>query len=232
MLLARRTGELPELLMGVALLGLGPFGSGLRMAAPALEAELPVLAASLRGAGALGILIGAGAHYFFVVQVFRPRSRPAWGLALLASALLAASYVGDILARGLVNTPAPGAWYWLGMGLRMFALAWSCAEALACWRRLRRRLRIGLADPVVVHRFLLWSLGAGVPFAGLSFVTLRRLLLDTCPSHDPLLAVVLVSAGVLATAFMWLGFRPPAFYRRWIAGRGGAGTVPSPPSRA
>jgi hypothetical protein len=201
------------------------------MAAPALEAGSPILAASLRGGGALGILIGATAHYFFVAQVFRPRSRPAWALALGASVLLAASYIGDLLARSLVNTPAPGAWYWLGMGLRMFALAWSCAEALACWRRLRRRLRIGLADPGTVHRFLLWSLGAGMAFAGLALATLRRLLLDVCPNHDPVQTVVLSAAGVLAAACMWLGFRPPRFYRRWIAGRGGAGTVPSPSGR-
>jgi hypothetical protein len=34
--------------------------------------------------------------------------------------------------------------------------AWSAAEAGAAWLRTRRRLRIGLADPRLAERFLLW----------------------------------------------------------------------------
>ena len=52
----------------------------------------------------------------------------------------------------------PGHWIgWLGRTMAIFGVAF---ESFRYWRMLRRRLRLGLADPVVTNRFLLWAVWA------------------------------------------------------------------------
>ena len=49
----------------------------------------------------------------------------------------------------------PGAGHWLGWAGRTGAMLWVAIESFRYYGQQRRRLRIGLADPILSNRFLL-----------------------------------------------------------------------------
>lgn len=217
-LLSRRTGQLPELLIGVGVLGIGPLGFGLSMIAN-LPGRSTILGATLVGCSFLALFIGAASQYLFAWYVFRLRDAWARPLCFAAILLLAGAYAGDILENGLINRSAGGVWFWMGMLLRLGVLGWNAAESFAYWARMRRRLRLGLADPVVTNRFLLWGLGSGVAFLGSGIGAAVIALLGFGASRSPGLGLVLSVHGAIAAVAMWLAFLPPQHYRRWIERR-------------
>jgi hypothetical protein len=78
-----------------------------------------------------------------------------------------------------------------------------------------RRLRLGLADPVVTNRFLLWTL-AGVCAIGMFLTSIPPIFLD--PQRDVLVLVLDLLAfsacGAGVSVLYFLTFFPPAAYRR------------------
>ena len=99
---------------------------------------------------------------------------------------------------------------------------------------MRRRCALGMANPVVANRFLLWSLWTGaLALQGTAQLALRVGLWATGVGDivgsvgDPgglwLPALALIKAnialvGPVAAVSVWLSFSPPAAYRRWLGG--------------
>lgn len=226
---ARRAGEIPELLLGVTLLGMAPLGYGFSMCAHLIEPHFAMVAASLRGSGSLGVCVGATAHYLFVFQLFHHASLRTKGLVGLAIGCLFVAYAGDILSRGLINRGAPGAWYWLGMGLRMTSLGWGSLESIRYWRQLQRRVGLGLADPVVANRFLLWGTASGATVAAMAVSVVHRLCLAASILDGAGGMLLQTTLGLIATGAMGLADRPHPAYLRWLQRRAVAEALPSQP---
>jgi hypothetical protein len=229
LLLARRSGQIPEFLIGVAALGLGPFGYGLSMLAYALASDSLALSATLMGSALLAMQVGAIAQFLFVWTVFRRDSLWAKALIWIAIALLIASYAGDLVENGLVNRRNDGVWYWLGSLTRASVLGWSALESLRYHRVARHRARLGLADPVVAASFLLWGVGTGAGFAGALVGHGTRILTGHPVAEFPLLSLVVSLLGLVAAVSIWLAFLPTPTYLRFVRSRGGrAGAIPWP----
>jgi hypothetical protein len=230
LLLARRTGQIPEFLIGVAALGLGPFGYGLAMLAFVLASRSLALSAPLMGSALLAMHVGAIAQFLFVWTVFRRDSRWAKVVIWTAIALLIASYAGDLIQNGLVNRRNDGYWYWIGSLTRTSVLGWSALESLRYHRVVRHRARLGLADPVVAGSFLLWGVGTGTAFAGALLGQATRILTGHGSAEFPLVSLVVSLLGLVAAISMWLAFLPTPAYLRFVRSRGHrAGAIPSTP---
>jgi len=109
----------------------------------------------------------------------------------------------------------------LGDATRMGAGAWGAFESLRYFTLMRRRLRIGLAEPAVTNRFLLWGI-ATLTTSGIFFATSTLMRLQFAPKDAALTPelMIIVSLGTVGAAIVqWLAFIPPAFYLRWIEGR-------------
>ena len=65
LLLARRTRELPELLMGIGVLGIGPVGFGLLVIAQELQASHPGVFQVMVGMSSFAISCGVLAKFIF-----------------------------------------------------------------------------------------------------------------------------------------------------------------------
>jgi len=230
LLLARRTGQIPEFLIGVAALGLGPFGYGLSMLAFALASESLALSATLMGSSLLAMQVGAIAQFLFVWTVFRRESRWAKAVIWTAIALLIASYAGDLIENGLVNRHNDGTWYRLGSLTRASVLGWSALESLRYYRVVRHRARLGLADPVVAGSFLLWGVGTGAGFTGALLGHLTRILTGHGVAEVPLLSLAVSLLGLVAAVSIWLAFLPTPTYLRFVRSRARrAGAIPWAP---
>jgi hypothetical protein len=217
--LARRTRKLPELAIGLNFLLAGAVGYALLLAAESLR----LLPAPWDGwasfAGVTAISIGAASVGVFSRAVFRPASRAAGiALAVLVGWLLLGVFGSWMLHVLGVTTGLGG---WLGrwgpnLGL-LAAYGWSAVEPLRFHLLMRRRLRIGMGDPLVANRLLLWALGTGA-IAAVAGIHLVGQLFGRYELPPSLVGVV--SLLVLATAVSeWLAFFPPRAWRERFAAR-------------
>jgi hypothetical protein len=233
LLLARRTRQLPEAMLATHFLlcgGLGYLLSVTALAAARHPGLLPPgLVSTSVAAGHLSSCTGVFGAMAFTYLVFRRGS--AWGRALLAlgATTMAVGYVGYGSTGGFTHGSFQGLWFWLFYGTFIAAAVWVMAEPLLYRRRLRRRLRLGLADPVVVDRFRLWGIGSGFRLLMLlggwaagdvDFAQSTALL----PPQTIALLVLVACVGLGLACCYWLAFFPPAGYLRWVQ----RATRPSP----
>jgi hypothetical protein len=212
--LARRTRMLPELQVGLALLSwsvvgqplalyLGPWSSGLSESALALC----YLGYWLSW---VGVYTGLA---FFCRQVFDASRSPLRRLLFWISWVPGVFALGIMVIWGRAAGPIPEAICNLTCGI---GFGWAGAEALIYWTKLRRRAALGLSDPVVTNRFLLWGgcCAATSPIAfWVCWLALHGLGLGS--GYAP--AELATSVGGLVNGAVWmLTFVPPAFYTRAI----------------
>jgi hypothetical protein len=226
--LSTRTRQLPELLLGTSVLFTGGLGYGLLIGAIAIRGgsapmppeDVPALAVLLAGVGRALHDFGVTLYLAFMVHVFRRRARWAQALALGGSLLLWAGFLVGVAQDSLrVDRTGSAAW------LCEYAVIWSypiwnAIESLRYYGPMRRRVALGLADPVVANRFLLWGTGsifaalaiwtASIPFA---FSQDARMLTEWTPLVRTLTAIL----GVASVSCSLLAFLPPRWYRERIA---------------
>jgi hypothetical protein len=211
----RKPGRVPERLLGGGAMLIGTVGLPMSVASgfggDATAVHVPLWVVS-----ELVTQIGVVCLYAFVQQVFRPRVGWARQLVLAAAIVLpvglAAASVGLVRATpGTLSVVATGPALLLCQLVYAGAFVWSALEGFSQHRDARKRMAIGLADPVVANRFLLFAIfgvaGAGIVLANAAAVVLERNIATSL--------VVVVPAGVLslvAAAAMFLAILPPAWF--------------------
>ena len=212
--LAWRTRRLPELLVGIYFL-LVPFAISLSIRVDRFDAAyaeaVRIVSNALFTSGGVALLL-------FVWCVFRPDSRWAWWLALGGSAAVIATWALGI-PLGLYEAST-------SMFLLMPVYAsnlWVFFESFRYFLLLRRRQRLGLADPVIMNRFLLfaiWTGGIGVitlmGVAGSFAQLMNGTFQDGGALGDPVvLGITRVLAAPIAVS-IFLTFLAPARYHAWL----------------
>ena len=175
--------------------------------------------------------VGGCAIYVFTWRTFRMGET--WPLLVVATAIaaVASAYVWNAATGEFVVKVLPGPGYWLERGVFVAGMAWMSIESLRYWALLRRRARIGLAEPLLVNRFLLWGIWAATVgvlassdlAARLAYVYMTgettALLVDEAM---PIIVVTVAATsigGAIAAGTLWLTFFPTPRYARWIEAR-------------
>jgi len=218
---ARRRGGLPDRMVGIFFLSLAVG------AIPALLAGDPAVVPPALGRPAMAfghavLSVGFSALYVFVWRCFGPRSSWRRALALAGVAALALLWVVQGLTEHFLP---PGGAVVRATGLtRALALSWAFAESLRYRWMMQRRARLGLTDPVVANRFLLWSLWTGCLLAASVVVVGTRFLVADLEAIAPgthLLIVFSVTGFALTSGLsLWLAFFPPPGYLLRLRSRG------------
>ena len=211
----RRTRGYPELFAAIAILTVGPIAYALFVPAVELASEHYALSRVLyivaSGASTLGTAFVAS----FTLAVFHAGGAARRGAAAVIAAL-AVSWLGIVVTDDLDLRRLPGLWRNANSVLQIGIFLWSGLESFAFWRMMRRRARLGLADPLVTHRFALWGLALAIGSANLS-ASYVGLVLRRVPTGAIELAIGV--GGVCVAVCLTLAFLPPRAYRGWIARR-------------
>jgi hypothetical protein len=216
--LARRNRGLPELLIGLGILGIGPAGFALTIFAMLASAHPGLVLATLATAQ-LAISAGATSAYVFNWQVFRRDSRLAPAVIGLAVAGFAVCFVGRWLHGGYTLPMRLDSWMLGTTANVIVCMWWGSFESLRYYALMLRRVRLGLADPVVANRFLLWGIGIGAAGVGSAVGSILMLLKGNAVRELDASTLSNSLFGLLSAVSMWAAFLPPAAYRRWLAAR-------------
>ena len=219
LLRARANRSLPELAIGIALVSFAGVTQAFSIARVALEDRIgPGATIALQLGATAGSSLALLGLYVFTWRVFRPEAR--WAVLLFAGGSALGLWAGAAMAAVsfyAVGAPPVLTGGWIALAALSYAICfgWGAVESLLY----HGRLRLGLADPLLVNRFLLWGSACSIAFV--IDVALMALALQHVDfNHAPLPKLLVSASGLVNAAAWYLGFTPPAWYVRWA--RGGA----------
>jgi hypothetical protein len=206
---AHRTGMVPEKLIGGSLFLAGGVGTALLI--------LSGFAGPARGvfstAAMLAIDCGITVLGVFTWRVFRPGLVGATVVAT-CSALLFLSFASDWVSGHYLGVRRSGFSMTADYIGRFAMYGWASFETLRQSLPARRRVRIGLTEPLVANRFLLWGISTLAANGIWGYSLWSELAQKSDMTEFYLVASVLGSTCALA---IWLAFFPPQLYRRRFA---------------
>ncbi len=155
----------------------------------------------------------------FTLRVFRAEEPWARSLVLATFACLAAGVIGSAAVgdwEGVHLLTNPWFWVeWFGMGL---PLGWVGIEGLCEYVRARRRMALGLCDPLICNRFLLWGL-TGFLLLSSNFALIPQYIEYERESlFSSAMDLMLGTFEYLTIGLIWLVFFPPRWYRHCLGG--------------
>ena len=225
---ARRSRDPAPLLLGIQLLFAMGFGYLLCAAGMALamltKTTAPALVSLLLAAGHGATTIGLCAALVFERRVFWPDARWPAAAMLGLMATMGVGWLGATTSGDFSTGSYASGWVQLLTAGMLGTNLWVGVEPLLYHRKLARRVPLGLAEPLVADRFLLWGLGS----------LARAALILLGPAAEALLAVlggearntftsvtlvVASSLGLATSVAYWLTFNPTPAYARWVERR-------------
>jgi len=210
-----RTRSASELLLGIAFV------------LWSLYYGLWVVSTLLRGRAELELQFAVAAHVasnlasvcfaFFPFLVFRRGSTWAKGSAVGIAACLIAGLAGSFWVGDLEGTdPLANVWWWPEWLGEIATGIWIGTEGFHHYGMTRRRVRLGLCEPIVGHRFLLWGL-AGVFWTLLDFVVVGQYVEFWANQNWSVALDNLVGCfEITALAMAWLIYFTPDTYLRRV----------------
>jgi hypothetical protein len=235
----RGGGAGPELWLGGFFLFAAFLGAGLNISVYAGLADPSLALSPQNGAFVLAVstftyCVGTIGLHVFTWITFRRDSARARFAALAGSLLVVSAACAQALTEGFEVKVFPGLAYWAFYVARCAPYYWLAAESLGYYAAARRRLRLGLADPLVTNRFLLLGLWA-ISWAAMGFSDLvargiyvmvtgstAELELDTAGPIILVTITITSALGALAAVTLGLSFFPTRAYRRFVESRAAA----------
>jgi hypothetical protein len=103
--------------------------------------------------------------------------------------------------------------------LRGLAFPWCAFESIRYWKMMKRRVALGIGDPVVANRFALWGLWTGI-FSSLPLLVILAKIIaqvsgdssGTLEMMLPMLRLAMLCGASAAFLCVWLSFYPPESY--------------------
>ena len=230
--MARRAPSSPEFLLGSGMVVIGLLGyplglvSGLGRGSMA-EVSIPVWLASF-----VAIDVGLLCIYGFTWRVFRPDA--AWARSLVAAAgvLLAGVTLGQLHA--LVSAPPEASsadvslpWTLPFLVGSATCFLWTGIESGVQHRMARRRVAVGLGNPVVANRFVLWAV-FGAAATVINLASAVSLAMGVHGGSSPAVQLTTGVCGAVAAGAIYLACVPPDWYLARV--RGAAATPVAGPA--
>jgi hypothetical protein len=216
--MAARTHKAPELGIGLTVFTLGLGTAGMLGGELVAAGGRIMIGQLLASGGLLLVAIGSIGLYVAMRQIYRPDSAWATAGVALGSALMIGAFVARLVEGGVPTpwdpTPA-NASFLLG---RFAVYAWAAIESYRYFALLRRRLAIGIADPVAMLQILFWAIAATGIAVSVSTIAVGTFALGVRPATWPAGVGVVAFVAITSASAIWCAFMPPGWFRR-LAGR-------------
>ena len=240
LMLARRSKQIPEFWGGLYFIG-AAIGLAMRVLGSSLFLTQPELANTLNTIGHLTFASGTIAMTIFTLRVFHPGSSRAriFSGVTIAAILLTTAHT---LLAGFTNIENSYSMVATNFS-RLIPTCWAFLESCRYWRSMRRRETLGLADPILTNRFLLWSIWTGtVSILPMIALVLRTLSIVTLGNSEfaegqgaalmpmvlQMIRVAFVIIIPIAAVALSLSFFPPAAYLDRVRERAEAAPTGAP----
>jgi hypothetical protein len=219
LLVARRTRQLPELLYGIAFVSTGVGQAFPQIGQRLIWTEPGLLATTLDTLFFGVFVVGSLSLWLVTTRVFRPgvawASRLCWAGCLVTLAAYGLRMLDGDFAAAVTSTRGLLACY----VLRLLLFGWVSFEAFRWHALLRKRMALGLADPVATNQILLWGVSGIAAWAASLAITIAIFVrgvhpLDWMPALGVIMASVVVTGGG-----MWCAFFPPDWLRARVERR-------------
>jgi hypothetical protein len=164
-------------------------------------------------------VVGTFALFLSTWRIYRPNDAWAFFLAAFGAALAALAWVirwmdGDFALNAL-ETPGIAVFH----AVRITVFAWAAIESLHYHEKMKKRMALGLADPVVTQQIYMWGVSA-VAAAAVSVTIVTSVFgLGRHPLEVPEALALLVLLSLVLSACMWCAFFPPGALKRWATNR-------------
>jgi hypothetical protein len=146
-----------------------------------------------------------------VRSIFRPHD--AWSLPLTLG-LWGVGFAGLAVVWSAPGGLAEaGPIYQLGDLANTLAVGWGCVESLAYYGKMKRRLALGLADPLTVSQFGLWGVGFTCALLSSAALFAGTAVLGSAITAAPAVMALVQGFLLLTTVATWAAFYPPQFLR-------------------
>ena len=224
--LGARTRELPE-----RLLGLYCTLTGLAYAGWVMGYFVPEEPYAYYTDGFAWTVYGIGVVPFALFTLLVFRRTALWARVLVATSIgLLALGSSTLTLDGNLYPSLDDPRYWARLIGYTAPCSWLATESSIAYRVASRRLRIGLSNPVVVNRYLLFAL-FGV-FQTAACLTDILITIDTSGGQDMSSSLdrLLGAMELCSVTTLWLAFFPPGAYLSWLASEGGARPSDAPPA--
>jgi len=234
LLLAHRSREAPEFWGGLYFIG-AAVGLAMRVLGSSLFLTEPELGNTINTIGHLSFAAGTIAMTVFTLRVFHPSSSTARIFAGMTIAAIVLTSAHTLLG-GFTNIENSYSMVATNFA-RLIPTCWAFYESCRYWLSMRRRETLGLADPILTNRFLLWSIWTGavtlLPMIALALRTLSIVALGNeqfiegpgavlMPMVLGIVRVIFVFVAPIAAVALSLSFFPPTAYLDRVRARAGA----------
>ena len=214
--LSLQSQKAPELLLGTSLFLWGL--SYVCWQIPIATANQP-LTQPLFFAGRVFTHAGTIFFAYFIWIVFCDQARWARYLVYTIAICLFAGVAGSISVGDWEGIrPLSNRWWWLDWTAGVVATSWVGVEGFIQYPKARQRMRLGLCDPLVCNRYLLWGI-VGVVWTVYSGVLLHQTAeFETYQVWSITMDRANGVVEAIGVTLVWLIFFPPRFYQRWVCG--------------
>ena len=227
-LLSHKTRGLPEFLLGLGLFFMGGVGYPLMTLTTRVDSLSDMTRCTMVVAHMFTTVVGMGALAWFTRRVFRPDER--WAGFLLVATI--AGFVGlaaiQLVGPGpmaFIDNPKAGPWA-SKIFLGFIPMSWAGFESIRYYVMQRRRLALGLADPIVTDRFRLWGVAIlsadAITAFGVAFNLMGVQITSTAIG-----SLLIGSLGLVTAGGLWLAFVPPQLYLDRFGARAAQSTNPA-----
>jgi hypothetical protein len=224
----RRSGEWTQWLLGLHLIlsmGIGYLLTCFGTVSVEYGAGLPkAVIFSVLSLGYCASSAGLTTTLHFTRRVFRPGRGLPFAYATVSGAAIWTGWLGYVVSGDVAEGRFEGISFWVMTSGMLACNVWVAYEPCRYYAQLRRRVRLGMSEPVVADRMLLWGIGsiarATLVLAGpLSSRYLHTLAESERISAGAMVLVTSSLLGLVTSGTYWLAFQPPRAYLRWVEQR-------------